>query len=87
MGFVTYRLEILHEVYSSVDSRTFYRVITMYSNFKDKAIESVTQAVQADKDGQYEDALELYKRALELFRVRIDYILATANCLLRLHIQ
>ena len=41
----------------------------MYSNFKDKAIESVTQAVQADKDGQYEEALELYKRALELFRV------------------
>jgi len=45
----------------------------MYSNFKEKAIECVTAAVAFDKEGNYEDALEQYKRALELFRTHLKY--------------
>lgn len=45
----------------------------MYSNFKDKAIECVTLAVSLDRDGAYEEALEQYKRALELFRTHLKY--------------
>jgi len=45
----------------------------MYSNFKDKAIEFVKEAVQEDKDGHYEKAFHLYLNALEYFKTHLKY--------------
>lgn len=45
----------------------------MYSNFKDKAIEYVKEAVQEDQNNNYDKAFELYKIALEYFSTHLKY--------------
>lgn len=45
----------------------------MYSNFKDKAIEYVKQAVEHDNAQEYQKALEYYKIALEYFSTHLKY--------------
>lgn len=45
----------------------------MYSNFKEKAIEYVKEAVQEDNNNNYERAYELYKIALEYFTTHLKY--------------
>ena len=43
------------------------------SNFIKQGIEVVSEAIQADKDEDYERALQLYKRALEVFMTGVKY--------------
>eukprot|EP00216_Chloropicon_sp_CCMP2111_P002705 CAMPEP_0198240816 /NCGR_PEP_ID=MMETSP1446-20131203/5805_1 /TAXON_ID=1461542 ORGANISM="Unidentified sp, Strain CCMP2111" /NCGR_SAMPLE_ID=MMETSP1446 /ASSEMBLY_ACC=CAM_ASM_001112 /LENGTH=431 /DNA_ID=CAMNT_0043923587 /DNA_START=167 /DNA_END=1462 /DNA_ORIENTATION=- len=45
----------------------------MYSNFKDKAIDFVKEAVAEDTAGNYEKALSLYINALEYFKTHLKY--------------
>eukprot|EP00884_Botryococcus_braunii_P018340 jgi/Botrbrau1/518/Bobra.110_2s0147.1 len=45
----------------------------MYSNFKDKAIEYVKEAVDEDNAGNYPKAFELYKIALDYFSTHLKY--------------
>jgi len=45
----------------------------MYTNFKDKAIEFVKEAVAEDSAGNYEKALNLYINALEYFKTHLKY--------------
>uniref|UniRef100_A0A7S2T4E7 Vesicle-fusing ATPase n=1 Tax=Chloropicon primus TaxID=1764295 RepID=A0A7S2T4E7_9CHLO len=45
----------------------------MYTNFKDKAIEFVKEAVTEDTAGNYEKALSLYINALEYFKTHLKY--------------
>mmetsp|Transcript_16506 Transcript_16506/g.49413 ORF Transcript_16506/g.49413 Transcript_16506/m.49413 type:complete len:438 (+) Transcript_16506:269-1582(+) len=45
----------------------------MYSNFKEKAIEYVKEAVQEDNNNNYDKAYELYKIALEYFSTHLKY--------------
>lgn len=45
----------------------------MYSNFKEKAIEYVTEAVKEDQDGNYQKAFDLYKIALDYFSAHLKY--------------
>ena len=45
----------------------------MYTNFKDKAIEFVKEAVTEDSAGNYEKALSLYINALEYFKTHLKY--------------
>ncbi|KAK9806723.1 hypothetical protein WJX72_000607 [[Myrmecia] bisecta] len=45
----------------------------MYSNFKEKAIEYVKEAVQEDNAQNYQKAFELYKIALEYFSTHLKY--------------
>lgn len=41
----------------------------MDNNFFRGAVEKVTEAIQADRQGDYPRALDLYKQALERFMV------------------
>ncbi|KAH8048129.1 hypothetical protein JL722_12730 [Aureococcus anophagefferens] len=43
------------------------------TNFIKQGIEVVSEAIQADKDEDYERALQLYKRALEVFMTGVKY--------------
>ncbi|KAI8573480.1 hypothetical protein RHMOL_Rhmol01G0280900 [Rhododendron molle] len=45
----------------------------MYSNFKERAIEYVKQAVQEDNAGNYAKAFPLYMNGLEYFRTHLKY--------------
>ena len=45
----------------------------MYTNFKDKAIEFVKEAVTEDSAGNYDKALSLYINALEYFKTHLKY--------------
>ncbi|CAL5353681.1 unnamed protein product [Camellia sinensis] len=45
----------------------------MYSNFKERAIEYVKQAVQEDNAGNYAKAFPLYMNALEYFKTHLKY--------------
>ncbi|BDA48118.1 Vacuolar protein sorting-associated protein 4B [Coccomyxa sp. Obi] len=45
----------------------------MYSNFKEKAIEYVKEAVAEDNAGNYQKAFDLYKIALEYFSTHLKY--------------
>lgn len=45
----------------------------MYTDFKEKAIEYVKQAVEEDNAGNYEQALQLYLHALEYFKTHLKY--------------
>ncbi|WZN65423.1 AAA-ATPase [Chloropicon roscoffensis] len=45
----------------------------MYTNFKDKAIEFVKEAVTEDTAGNYDKALSLYINALEYFKTHLKY--------------
>ncbi|KAJ4906329.1 Protein SUPPRESSOR OF K(+) TRANSPORT GROWTH DEFECT 1 [Raphanus sativus] len=45
----------------------------MYSNFKERAIEYVKQAVQEDNAGNYNKAFPLYTNALEYFKTHLKY--------------
>ena len=45
----------------------------MYTNFKDKAIDYVKAAVEADNAGEYQRALDNYTSALEYFKTHLKY--------------
>eukprot|EP00894_Picocystis_sp_ML_P004222 jgi/Pico_ML_1/54739/g609.t1 len=45
----------------------------MYTDFKEKAIEYVKQAVEEDNAGNYDEALKLYMYALEYFKTHLKY--------------
>lgn len=45
----------------------------MYSNFKEKAIEYVKEAVKEDNEGNLQRAFDLYKTALEYFSTHLKY--------------
>ena len=45
----------------------------MFSNFKEKAIEFVKEAVAEDNAGNYEKALKLYMNALEYLKTHLKY--------------
>ncbi|KAA6429996.1 MAG: vacuolar sorting-associated 4-like [Trebouxia sp. A1-2] len=45
----------------------------MYGNFKERAIEYVKEAVNEDKNENYERAFELYMTALEYFKTHLKY--------------
>ena len=48
-------------------------MVTMYTNFKDKAIEFVKEAVAEDTAGNYQKALDLYVNALNYFETHLKY--------------
>jgi hypothetical protein len=45
----------------------------MNNNFFPQAVEIVNQAIDADKLGEYESALKLYRRALDYFMTGLKY--------------
>ncbi|KAM0005615.1 putative vesicle-fusing ATPase [Helianthus debilis subsp. tardiflorus] len=47
--------------------------ITMYSNYKEQAIEYVKQAVQEDNAGKYAKPFPIYMNALEYFKTHLKY--------------